>query len=189
MIRSRVARVGLAVVISVATVAVAYFLGVKAGNLVNAHRFRESREKTTEALLNRMQTLRVGDTLSDHTFEDLKQQRTRLTDMVHGRTLLMFLSPDCSMCLDELENLRNAIADSSDFRHFVLISPDDRLDLLRAQELYDIPCPILWDRDNTYAGNLQINAQPFNVVVSGSLEIERLAAGPLSEKELREIVE
>jgi len=182
-------RFGKPALIVLVTGAVAIIMGILTGNYFKNRNRLDARKKTTEVLLQRMQSINVGDTLSEHTFEDLLGHDVALVDALPHGIILSFFSTDCYNCLAELDTLNSAVDDTLDYRYFVLISSDDRLDLQSARRDYDIRCPILWDRGGFYARQLNLSSLPFSILVTKHLEIIQISAGLMTTAEMKEVIE
>ncbi|MFH1686197.1 MAG: redoxin domain-containing protein [bacterium] len=172
----------------VVTAVVAAGLGVVGAKAWRSYRFDAVRAEQTQKTLDHMGTIEIGGRLPDNDFEDLEGNRVRLSTLVREGAVLSFFRSNCGHCLDELDSLRSITRDSADFSRVILISHEDRLDLKQAAADLDIRCPILWDRDNAYAGKLRVTTQPFNVVVDSSLTIIEVLAGAMMPKDFERLL-
>lgn len=177
-------KIGVAILVFAAVIAVAVIVGTEAGNFYNERRAIEQRDDLTAAKLRQMQTLEIGGKLQDHTFENLEGEDVRLSDLITNRTIVCFFDIACGACLMELEEMQAALGDSLR-RHVILISHDDRVDLQEARRAYNIEAPILWDQDSFYALNLKITTRPFNVMIDSTLTIREIVIGMLNGSEFR----
>ncbi|MDH3891729.1 MAG: peroxiredoxin family protein [candidate division Zixibacteria bacterium] len=180
-------KIGVAVLIFAAVITVAVIVGVEAGNFYNERAAKQSRSDFTEYKLAQMQTLGVGGKLQDHTFENLEGADVRLSDLVTDRAIVLFFDVACGSCLVELEQMQTALADSLR-RRIILISHDDRVDLQEARTAYNIDAHILWDQDNFYAHNLEINNRPFNVMIDSTLTIKKIVVGVMEGSEFSDFM-
>lgn len=187
MSRFNFKKMGVAVLVFAVVIAGAIVLGTQAGNFYSERRSLERRDQSTTSMLSEMQTLEIGGKLTDHTFENLEGDDVRLSDLVTGRTIVCFFDIDCGGCLLELEEMQAALDDSLR-RHVILISHDDRVDLMEARAVYNIEAVILWDQDAFYSRNMKVQVRPFNVVVDSALTIRKIVAGKLTGSEFREFM-
>ena len=86
IVRGKLLRRGFIVVAIILTVGLAYILGVEAGNYyIKAKRSKNfilTRNAQTAQILQQMNTIAVGDTLLDHTFQDLNGNPVKLSEVV-----------------------------------------------------------------------------------------------------------
>lgn len=180
-------KIGVALLVFAAVITVAVIIGTEAGNFYNERAAKQSRDNFTIRKLAQMQTLEVGGKLPDHTFENLEGADVRLSDLVTDRAIVCFFDVSCGSCLVELEQMQIALADSLR-RRIILISKDDRVDLQEARTAYNINAPILWDQDNFYAHNLEINNRPFNVMIDSTLTIKKIVVGVMEGSEFSDFM-
>jgi peroxiredoxin len=174
------------------TVCLAYVLGSQAGSLMVSKKERNSmhaREIQTKEILAHMQTIDVGDTLPDHTFVDLDMDSLRLSDVVCDRSVITVFDYHCSTCFAEIEEMNRAARDSVDFKYFTLVSSTNPLYLVELQEVHNIQCRIIYDKNRRYLDGLNISIYPFNIIVNKDMEIQRIVAGILTQEELEEIID
>lgn len=179
-----------AVAIVLVTLSAAYVLGTKVGGLVVQKKQREQRfvrSLQTKELLNKMGTLKVGDALSDHTFQGLDRQFYRLSSLLQNHTVISIFDYHCDNCIAELQEIANTVRDSIEAKHIILISGSNPLQLLELRDTYEVPCRILYDEDRLFLDQYDINTYPFNIIVDDSLRIEDVVAGSLQRDELRQL--
>ncbi len=170
------------------TAGVAVFLGVNAGNLYNDWKAEELRTETTNATLERMGTLNIGDTLPDHTFEYLDRSQVKLSELVKGNTLITFISPNCPNCDDQLEALSGAAPVEVQTQQVVLISPHNPRFLEEIQAKHNVIAPLLYDHRREYWSLLKINSYPINVFVNGDRQIQDILVGALVAEDFESLL-
>jgi peroxiredoxin len=176
----------------VATIGLAYILGVQAGNLINSRNkgnYLQTREFQTKAILEKMENLAVGDTLANHAFFGLDLNLVSLSKLIKRKAVLSFADPGCGACLSQLEELQGAVTDSADYRYFILISFTTPLLLKEYKETYELGSRILYDENEEWKNSLGIKIAPFNLIVNSSLVIERVIAGQMTAKDFEDIIE
>jgi len=169
----------------------AYVAGSEASRLLQERRHRRSRRDLTlqtNQILAKMQTIKVGDTLGDFTFEDIDGHPRSLRELAQGTTVISYISPDCGACINELEELHKAVSDSEEFSHFLLISSANPLHLRDLREQFDLQAVMLYDEERAFATGLGIFTAPFNMVVDGSLRITDIKAGQMYREDFEDII-
>jgi peroxiredoxin len=126
-----------------------------------------------------MGTVKLGDTLPNYSFEDIDGQLHLLSQLVTDRTIITYVKPDCDACLTELEHLRSAAEDSTDFARVLLISTANPLHLRRLRADYGLGCRVLYDEERFFGSALNIQSFPFNLVVDRDRVILEIHANPL----------
>ena len=154
-------------------VGVAYVLGTQAAGLLdewrlsrNAEHYRSKAVALTAAILRKMGTIKVGDTLSNFAFEDIDGELHLLKEIVTDKTLITYIKPDCDGCLVELERLRKAANGPEDYERVLIISSANPLHLQKLREDYGLGCLILYDEERLFGSALKIQSFPFNLVVN-----------------------
>lgn len=170
------------------TAGLAIFLGVNAGNLYNDWKASEIRTENTNATLERMGTLNIGDTLPDHTFEYLDRKKVKLSELIKGNTLITFISPNCPNCDDQLEALSGTAPVEIQSQRVVLISPHNPRFLEEIRDKHDIIAPLLYDHRREYWSLLRINSYPINVFVNGDRQIEDILVGALVAEDFEKLL-
>ena len=101
-------------------IGVAYVLGTQAAGLLdewqlarNTEQYRSKAVQQTAAILRKMGTIKVGDTLSNFAFEDIDGELHLLNEILTDKTLITYMKPDCDGCLVELERLRSVALSES----------------------------------------------------------------------------
>jgi peroxiredoxin len=177
MFKSQLGRVAVYIVLALATIALAYFLGTAAGNYVSARKADRGRQEKTLDILKEMQNLAVGDTIPDHEFADLDGHSVRLSEWLAPVTVLTFFEPDCETCINEIIRLRTVISDTAQYRHFIFISTGARDQLAEVRTKAGVPLRILQDRDRAYTAYFGVFTFPFNLVVNKSRKVESVITG------------
>jgi len=188
-------RFGLFGLIVLVTVAIAYFLGSTAGGTWSrqnrAERRSEYRSKAlahSRAVLERMGTVGLGDTLSDFSFEDIDGNLHRLSEILVDNTLLIYIKPDCDACLEEIERLSQVAKTAEDYRHFILISTSNPLHMRKLREDFGLRCYQLYDEERFFGNAFKIESFPFGLLVSRSRIVLAAYANALSTDQLEEIM-
>ena len=167
-------------------VGVAYVLGTQAAGLLdewqlsrNAEKYRSKAVAQTAAILRKMGTIKVGDTLSNFAFEDIDGELHLLKEIVTDKTLITYIKPDCDGCLVELERLRKAANGPEDYKRVLIISSANPLHLQRLREDYGLGCLMLYDEERLFGTALKIQTFPFNLVVNRDRVILEIHANTL----------
>lgn len=188
-------RIGLIALAGVITVAAAYLLGAKAGTLWGEQersdrrgQYRSQALAQSRAILERMGTVNIGDTLSDFSFEDIDGNLHRLSELLVDNTLLVYIKPDCDACLEEVGRLSQTAMTPEDYRHFILVSTANPLHLRKMREDYKLGCYMLYDEERLFGNNLKISSFPFGLLLNRDRIIENVYAMVLTDEELREII-
>ncbi|MEW5796165.1 MAG: redoxin domain-containing protein, partial [Candidatus Zixiibacteriota bacterium] len=145
----------------------------------NADEYRKQASEQTAAILRKMGTIQVGDTLADFSLEDIDGQWHRLSELVIDKTLITFVKPDCDACLIELERLRESARGPDDYEHVLLITSANPLHLQKLRADYGLGCAILYDEERAFGNALKVQSFPFNIVVNNSRVIEEIHANTL----------
>jgi len=184
-------RHGVAILAAVVTVGAAYFLGWQAAVLWDkksrADRRQEYRSQAlaqSRAILDRMGTVEIGDTLSDFSFEDIDGNLHRLSEILVDNTLLIYIKPECDACLEEVARLSRVAQTQDDYRHFILVSTANPLHLRKLRDDHGLQCHILYDEERFFGNNLNISSFPFGLLLDGERVILNVYAIALSEREL-----
>ncbi len=188
---TRIQRTAVVAGTLILSVVVAYFTGVEAGQYLNHRKRAETRARgvnTTRAILDRMQTIEVGDTLFNYVFEDIDGREVSLDDLVTSRTVITYMQTDCDGCLLELEEMIKTVTDPADYRHFILISSANPLHLRKLRDNFGLDCAILYDEERQFGHALNIYSYPFSVIVNGSRVILDIRADALWAEDFKEII-
>ncbi|MEW5797076.1 MAG: redoxin domain-containing protein [Candidatus Zixiibacteriota bacterium] len=145
----------------------------------NTDEYRKQASEQTAAILRKMGTIQVGDTLMDFSLEDIDGQWHRLSELVIDKTLITFVKPDCDACLIELERLSESARGPDDNEHVLLITSANPLHLQKLRADYGLGCAILYDEERYFESALEIQTFPFNLLVNSSLVIEEIHANTL----------
>jgi len=154
-------------------IGVAYVLGTQSAGLLdkwqmsqNAEQYRSKATAQTAAILRKMGTIKVGDTLSNFAFEDIDGELHLLNEILTDKTLITYMKPDCDGCLVELERLRTAANGPEDYKQVLIISSANPLHLHKLREDYGLGCLMLYDEERFLRSALGIYTYPFNLVVN-----------------------
>jgi len=185
-------KLSFGILLLIATVSIAYILGVQAGNYVGDKERAETRAKginQTRQVLAKMGTINIGDKLQNLVLEDIDGNVRRLAELVKERSVISFLRPDCDACLVELEHLHEIAVSPQDWEPFIFISTANPLHLRELEESFHMNSVILFDEEGMATEALNVMAWPFNIVVDGNLTIIDIHARPLDGDEFREVIE
>jgi peroxiredoxin len=170
----------------VTLVVLAYLLGGQAAGLYgewdssrNREKYQAKATEQTAAILRKMGTVKLGDTLPNYSFEDIDGNLHLLSQLVTDRTIITYIKPDCDACLTELEHLRSAAEDSTDYSRVLLISTANPLHLQRLKDDYGLGCRVLYDEERFFGSALNIQSFPFNLVIDRERVILEIHANPL----------
>ena len=111
----------------------------------HADEYRTQAAERTAAILRKMGTIKVGDTLGNFPLEDIDGKLHLLSELVTDKTLITYMKPDCDACLEELERLRSVAKGPDDYEHVILITSANPLHMQRIREDYGLGCAILYD--------------------------------------------
>ena len=165
--------------------------GIQAGNHV-AHTKRESTRAAsvhqTEAILKRMATIQVGDTLPNYMVEDIDGNRFMLSQLLVGLTVISFINTDCDACLTELGTTVERCRDSLDQRHFLYISTGNPVRLQGLRESFGIKSPILFDEAAYISNELKVYSYPLNLIVDDERTIREIQSGALWPEQYESIL-
>lgn len=182
-------RLALFLLLFAATACLGLVAGGLATNLWEDYKrteYLEVREKGTEAVLHQVKSLRVGDTLPDGILEDLNRKKIRLHDLIEGKTIIMFILPDCQGCEEQTNQLLQTITQPEARRRFISISSSNPR-LLEEEFVGDRSgLIILYDHRSRYSDLFGVSTFPFNVFVGEGRIIESLVSGRLLPEEFRE---
>lgn len=168
---------------------VASLVGIKSGEIYGEWQRDKSRTEMTSQIVSSMKSIRVGDQLPAHTFEDLNGKSVSSIVLGQAKTLIMYVTPTCDGCVWQLRALASIDRSShGDITVVVITSANPRLmeDLIDELEL---DWPVLYDHRGEFAQIVNINDFPFNILVSSSSEILDLSAGELQADEILEFFE
>jgi len=169
----RIRSVFIAFLGGVMLIGVAYLLGTQSAGLLdkwnmgrNAEEYRSKAAAQPAAILRKMGTIKVGDTLSNFAFEDIDGELHLLNEILTNKTLITYMKPDCDGCLVELERLRAAANSPEDYEQVLIISSANPLHLRELREDYGLGCLMLYDEERFFGMALEIYTYPFNLVVN-----------------------
>ncbi len=177
-------------------VALAYLIGTQSAEWMkewnlsrHADTYRTQAAEQTAAVLRKMGTIKVGDTLGNFPLEDIDGKLHLLSELVTDRTLITYLKPDCDACLEELERLRNVAKGPDDYEHVILITSANPLHMQRLREDYGLGCEILYDNERQFGAALNIQLFPFNLVVNRDRLITEIHANKLMAEDYERLFE
>ncbi len=111
----------------VTLVALAYLIGTQSAEWMkewnlsrHSDEYRTQAADQTAAILRKMGTIKVGDTLGNFPLEDIEGKLHLLSELVTDKTLITYMKPDCDACLEELERLRSVAKGPDVYEHVIL---------------------------------------------------------------------
>jgi peroxiredoxin len=176
----------IVIAVGVILVGLAVIIGKQAAALIenwNAsstiEEYHAKASDMTAAVLRKMGTIQVGDTLADFVFEDIDGKEHRLSELVTDRSLISYMKPDCDACLEETERLRSVAKGPEDYEHVIMITSANPLHMQRVREDYGLKCVILYDEERQFGSVLKVQTYPFNIVVDRGRVIREIHANGL----------
>jgi len=181
-------RVVVIILAGAAVIAVlAYALGVKAADVMAERKARQERADLTKAVLEKMGTgLGVGVPLPDGAFEDLAGAKVRLSELTCGKTLIVYVEPDCGHCVNQIKAMSKWFTGNAKLCG-ILISNVSADGLREFQDKYGIDCRLLSDIDGRYKKAVHILSFPSNFIVDKNLRIQDVDLGELAENEIESL--
>ncbi|HWR83901.1 MAG TPA: redoxin domain-containing protein [Candidatus Deferrimicrobium sp.] len=168
----------------------AYFLGSQAGQALNdrsANKLKESRSSMQYSLLTKMKNVEIGSRIEDYQFENLSGELQSLRSLVHGRTVIAFIEPDCPACMEEVGRIGALAEDSVCAQRFVFVSSGSPFQLMQVRQQLRIMSPLLYDHKDMFASRVKIATYPTNVIVDENLEIKEVIPGQLTDSEIETV--
>lgn len=176
-------------------VLVGYFSALKVGAYINNKRLEQKQQAVeqkkkdfTEALLDHMQSLNIGDTLPDHRFEDLYRRPVYLSSLVRGQTILIFFDPYCENCNEEMNTVNRAVSTTREYEYFIFISGGNPRLIEEMPALAELKSPVLYDHNREYINRFKIFTFPFNVVIDKNLVVREVYGETLTPDEINRII-
>jgi peroxiredoxin len=180
----------------VTLVILAYVIGTQSADVLrewnfnrHTYEYRSQAVAQTAAILRRMGTIKVGDTLGDFSLEDIDGKLHLLSELTTDKTLITYMKPDCDACLDELERLRSVADSPEDYEHVILTTSANPLHMQRVREDFGLKCVILYDDERQFGAALKIQSFPFNLVVDHDRVIQEIIASVLLPDDYRLLFE
>ncbi len=131
----------------------------------------------------------IGDTLIDHTFEDLKRNPVKLSEVVQDKSLIVYIDPGCGGCEDEILDIQNAISNSSKYTNVVYITSGNPRLLEDLVNEYNIKSPVLYDHRGMFLKSSNLIIYPYNIITNKELVVLDLNGGSIPEKMLSDFIE
>ena len=132
-----------------------------------------------------MGTVEVGDTLQDHTFEDMDLRPIRLGKIVSGPSIISVFDPGCDACLEELSTFQRVLTPLALERQVVFISGGNPRYIAELVASTGLASHVLYDHHSAWLGSYRILTFPFNLVVDSNLVVTRIVVGAMTEENLR----
>ncbi len=179
----------LIVILSLLVAAAAILIGKGTGNYIwEKQKLRKKREYT-EQVLAKMQNLHIGDTLSNYKFEVIGGDSAWLYDLLSKKCVLTIVLPDCHDCIFEAQELKAAITDSIDARHFIFATWDNPRTFEDMKNENGLASPFLYDHKRVYFSNYDITTFPFNITLDENGVVLDMLSGAMWKDHFREIIE
>jgi hypothetical protein len=179
----------LIVILSFLVVAVAVFIGKGTGNYIwEKQKLRKKREYT-EHILAKMQDLHIGDTLPNHKFEVIGSDSAWLYDLLTGKCVLTIVLPECEDCLYEAQELKAAITDSNDARHFIFATWENPRTFVDIKTENNLASPFVYDHKRAYFSQFDITTFPFNITLDSNGVVLDMLSGAMWKDDFQEIIE
>ncbi|MEZ5360006.1 MAG: redoxin domain-containing protein [Candidatus Zixiibacteriota bacterium] len=175
------------VCVLLATISIAYTLGIYGADLKQKWEQNKKRRQSTEAVLKQMgNTIEVGGYLPNSILEDLNGNSVKLSDITCSKSLIVFSLPGCGYSIRQLQSMKACSLSTETEKCFILISDENPFELMYIREQHGLQCTILHDRDRVFMKSLGIFTSPFNVCVDKDLRILDIMGGSLSSNEIKE---
>jgi len=180
----------------VTLVILAYLIGTQSADWMrewntarHADEYRAMAAEQTAAILRKMGTIEVGDTLPNFPLEDIDGKMHMLSELLTDKTLITYLKPDCDACLEELERLRIVANGPNDYEHVILITSANPLHMHRIRKEYGLGCVILYDDERFVGTTLRIQTFPFNLILNRDRVIEAIDGSTMLAEDYRRFFE
>ncbi|MEW6050722.1 MAG: hypothetical protein AB1644_06625 [Candidatus Zixiibacteriota bacterium] len=95
----------------IGVIVLAVVLGLWLANILQDQKRQRARDEIARDVLAGMNTVKVGDFVSDHVFEDITGAPVRLSEVVGAGAIMCFVDPTCESCVKELELIRDIVPD------------------------------------------------------------------------------
>ncbi len=148
----------------------------------------EQQREQTASLLAEMNTISVGGILPDHRLTDLHGDDVWLSEIVSERTLISFFYTTCDLCVDDFYAFGEACKDSSAYRYFVFITPEDPEVVGEFLRSHKISALILIDQDEEYGRELGLSVYPFSIIIDRENKIHDIISGKISPQIFERII-
>ena len=191
MLNRKMRKAVLIVGTSVATVTIAYVLGVEAGDYLNERKRSQRRiegPRRAAYTLERMGTVSIGDTLPNFQVEDIDGNWHTLKDLVVDYTVLTFIRPECDGCLLEMEQLQSSALMDVEFKYFLFISTANPLHTAQLRDKYGINSVFLYDNESAITRALNVMSYPFSLHLDRSLVITGVTDTWIDIREVERII-
>jgi len=177
------------IIISILVLAIAIFLGTRAGNYFGEKQKLNDREQFSQQFLAKMEHLNIGDTLPNHKFELIGGDSAWLKDLLSKKCVLTIMLPGCQDCLYEAQELKAAITDSSDARHFIFATWENPRTFEDMKNENNLASPFLYDHKRAYFSNYDITTFPFNITLDENGVVLDMLSGAMWKEDFQEIIE
>jgi len=114
-----------------------------------------------------------GEIMPDFSLPTLEGKSIQLSQYVQKKpTLLVFFSPRCSPCEDEVVDLVQYFKtqEQADFQ-VLLVAEESKKDLLKFKEEFEIDFPIVYDAKGSAFEKYQVNLIPANFLISPDMKL------------------
>jgi peroxiredoxin len=177
------------ILVSILVLAIAIFLGSRAGKYFGERQKLKEKSEFSEQFLAKMEHLNIGDTLPNHKFEVIGGDSVWLKDLLSKKCVLTIMLPGCEDCLYEAQELKAAITDSNDARHFIFATWENPRTFEDMKNENNLASPFLYDHKRAYFSNYDITTFPFNITLDENGVVLDMLSGSMWKEDFREIIE
>ena len=177
------------IIISIFILPISIFLGIGAGKYLWQSTKSKQKEEISNQILAKMQNLNIGDTLPNHKFEVIGGDSAWLKDLLTEKCVLTIMLPGCEDCLYEAQELKAAITDSNDARHFIFATWENPRTFEDMKNEYALASPFLYDHKSAYFSNYDITTFPFNITLDENGVVLDMLSGSMLKEDFQEIIE
>ncbi len=177
------------IIISISVLAIAIFLGTQSGKYLGPKQRLREQVISSKQILAKMQYLHIGDTLLNHKFEVIGGDSVWLYDLLSKKCVLTIVLPGCEDCLYEAQELKAAITDSNDARHFIFATWENPRTFEDMKNENGLTSPFLYDHKRVYFSNYDITTFPFNITLDENGVVLDMLSGAMWKKDFGEIIE
>ncbi len=177
------------ILVAILVLAIAIFLGSIAGQYLRERKKVEDRLNFSEPFIAKMEHLHIGDTLPNHKFEVIGGDSVWLKDLLTKKCVLTVVLPGCEDCLYEAQQLKAAISDSNDARHFIFVTWDNPRTFEDMKKEYGLTSPFLYGHKRAFFSQYDITTFPFNITLDENGVVLDMLSGAMWKDDFQEIIE
>lgn len=186
-------RIFYGIILTIVVVSVAYIAGTEAGEYFQEKKISQTTEQVkkdiTESILSQMNDLKIGDKLPDYSFETLAFEPIMLSSLIHDKTILFFIQPDCPSCIYDIAKLSSFVKTQRDASRFIIISSGNPRHLMDLRDDYSLTSTILYDHERGYSSIFGIFTYPFHIVIDKDMRVLEIIASPLEDSDYTGLLE